>query len=78
MASEQTNTNETIVHAEVEATRAAIQATAVARAERTQNVEPRLGRPMMKQPTFNWEAENKYNELKNFRLEVNNIFKTSD
>ena len=30
----------------------------------------------MKQPTFNWEAEDKYNELKNFRLDVNNIFKS--
>ena len=29
----------------------------------------------MKQPIFNLEAEDKYNELKNFRLEVNNIFK---
>ena len=30
---------------------------------------------MMKQPTFNREAEDKYNELKNLRLEVHNIFK---
>ena len=30
----------------------------------------------MKQPNFNWEAEDKYNKLKNFRLEVNNIFKS--
>ena len=30
----------------------------------------------MKQPNFNWESEGKYNELKNFRLEVNNIFKS--
>ena len=29
----------------------------------------------MKQPTFNWEAEHEYNPLKNFRLEVNIIFK---
>ena len=27
----------------------------------------------MKQPTFNWEADDKYNQLKTFRLEVNNI-----
>ena len=30
----------------------------------------------MKQPTFNWEEEYKYSELKNFRLEVNKIFKS--
>ena len=48
---------------------------AVARAERTWNAGPRLDKPMMKQLTFNWEAEDKYNELKNFRLEVNNTFK---
>ena len=59
MVSEQTNTNEAIVHAEAEATRAAIQAMAVAIAERTQNVGLRLGAPMMKQPTFNWKAEDK-------------------
>ena len=34
---------------------------------------PKIGRPTMKQPTFNWEADDKYNELKTFRLEVNNI-----
>ena len=49
---------------------------AVAGAERTQNVGPRLGGPMVKQPTFNWETEDKFNELKNFRLQVNNISKS--
>ena len=27
----------------------------------------------MKQPSFNWEVDIKYSELKTFRLEVNNI-----
>ena len=31
-------------------------------AERIQNIGPRLGRPIMKQPTFNWEAGDKYNK----------------
>ena len=48
---------------------------AAAGAERSQNTGPRLDGPMMRQPNFNWEAEDKYNKLKNFRLEVNNIFK---
>ena len=30
----------------------------------------------MKQPTFEWDDEDKYNELKIFRLEVNNILST--
>ena len=30
----------------------------------------------MKQPTFDWDAEDKYSELKTFRLEVNNILST--
>ena len=76
MESEQTNTNEVIVQAMAEAIRAAIQAMAVAGAERTQNVGPRPGGPMTKQSTFNWEADNKYKELKYFRLEVNNILKS--
>ena len=59
-----------------EATRAAIQAMAVARAERTQNVGPRVGRSMMKQPTFNWEVKDNYNELKIFRQYINSIFKS--
>ena len=38
-----------------------------------QNAGPKIGGPMMKQPTFNWEAEDKYNEFKNSRLELNNV-----
>ena len=30
----------------------------------------------MKQLTFDWNAQDKYNELKTFRLEVNNILST--
>ena len=30
----------------------------------------------MKQPSFNWEAGDKYSELKTFRFEVNNILTT--
>ena len=51
---------------------------ATARAHKSQNVGPRLGGPTMKQPNFNWEAEDRYNKLKPFRLEVNNIFKSNN
>ena len=32
----------------------------------------------MKQPTFTWDTEDNYNELKNFRIEVYNVFKLND
>ena len=38
--------------------------------------DPKIGGPAMKQPTFNWEVEDKYIKLKTFRLEVNIIFMT--
>ena len=60
---EQSNANEMIAQTVAEAARVIIQAMTTTRAERTQNVGLRLGRPIMKQPTFNWEAGDKYNEL---------------
>ena len=30
--------------------------------------------PMMKQATFDWDTEDYYSELKNFRLQVYNVF----
>ena len=41
--------------------------------ERPQSIAgPKIGRPTMKQPSFNWEADDKYRECKTFRLEVSN------
>ena len=37
---------------------------------------PKGSRPMMKQHLFYQDTEDKYNQLKNFKLEVNNVFKT--
>ena len=77
MASEQTIATEAIAKAVAEVTRAAIQAMAAAMAERPQSVAgPKIGRPAMKQPTFNLEAEDKYSKLKTFRLQVNNVLTT--
>ena len=51
-----------------EVARAAVQAMAVAtsedstRHEETQNARKKVGGPMMKQPTFNWKAEDKCSE----------------
>ena len=32
--------------------------------------------PSLRQPVFNWNVEDKYTELKNFEVEVTNIFIT--
>ena len=70
MASEQAITNEAIAKAVAEATRAAMQAMVAAVAERSQNmVGPKIGTPVMKQLSFNREADAKYSKLKTFRLE---------
>ena len=68
MATEQTNITEAIAKAMAEAARAAVQAISVTgvenntRYEGTQNVGPKMGRLMMKQPTFNWEAVHQWAE----------------
>ena len=68
MASEQAVANEAIAKAVAEVTIAAIQAMAATTAERPQSVAgPKVGRPAMKQQSFNWKADSKYSELKNFR-----------
>ena len=78
MASEQIM-NKAIMKVLAEVTRVAIQAMAAATGEGMQSMTgPKLGNPAMKQPSLNWEAEDKYNELKAFRQEVNNILSTYD
>ena len=52
MASQQANANEAIAQAVVEATRVAVQAMGVAGADRTQNMGPRLCRPLIRQNHF--------------------------
>ena len=77
MASEQVILSEAIAKAVSEATRVAIQAMAAAAAQRPQSTaEPKNGRPAMKQQTFNWDTEDKYNKVKTFKLEVDNILTT--
>ena len=62
--------NEAIAKAVAEVTKAAIQAMVSATSERPQNMAaPKMGRPAMKQLSFNWEADDKYS---NFRLEISN------
>ena len=76
MASEQTM-SKAITRAVAEATRIAIQTMAGALVERMHDGSgPKVGSPTMKQLTFNWNVQDKYSELKTFRLEVNNILST--
>ena len=76
MATEQIM-SEAIAKAIAEATRVAIQAMAEARVEQMHNTAgPKIGGPVMKQPTFDWDTEDKYSELNIFRLEVNNVLST--
>ena len=56
--------NETRAKAVAEAMRVAIQAMAATISERPQSVAgPKIGRPAMKQSTFNWEMEDNYSKL---------------
>ena len=76
MASEQIM-SKAITRAVPEVTRIEIQTMAEAQAERMHDGSGlKVGSPAMKQPMFNWNAQDKYNELKTFRLEVNNILST--
>ena len=66
-----------ITRAVAEANRIAIQTMVDAQAETAHSRSgSKVGGPTMKQPTFNWNAQDKYSELKTFRLEVNNILST--
>ena len=77
MASEHVIVSQTITKAVAEATRVAIQTMATAAAERPQSTAgPKIVGPAKKQPTFNWEVEDKYSKLKTFKLEVQNTLMT--
>ena len=73
MASKQTNTNEYIEQAVVKAARVAVQTMSSAGTARAENMGPRMSRPIMQQPTSDWSAKDKYAELRNFKVEVQNV-----
>ena len=70
----QTSSNVAIVQAVPKGARVAIQAMTTAKSERSQNIGPKLGRPIMKQLKFNWNSTDKYAKLRNIRLGVNKMF----
>ena len=64
----------------MEATSSVIQAVTVAKGEectrersRPVNTGPRLRRHSLKQPSFDWNIKEKHAELRNFKLELNDI-----
>ena len=68
MTSKPSNITEPIAWVAAQAARVAAQDMAVATADKsqtTQNVASKIGGPIMKQPTFDWEANDKYSELNN-------------
>ena len=63
MENKKTKANEYIAQAVAEATGVVTQTMSMASAARTENVGPRMSRPIMRQPTFNWSSKDKYAEL---------------
>ena len=68
------NMSKVIAKAVAEATKIAIQTMTEIQVQQIDSQhEPRLGSPALKQPTFNWEAIDKYTEWKAFMLKVQNV-----
>ena len=76
MANKQANTNEYIAQAIAKAARVAAQIMSAAGTARAENARPRMSGPIMKQPTFDWSAKDKFAKLRNFKLEVKTCLKT--
>ena len=77
MASYEINVTEAIAQIAGDAARMAIQTMTMASAknnQRAQNMGSKIGSLLMRQPTFDWSSTDKYAELRNFRMEVKNMF----
>ena len=61
------------MQAVTEAARVGIQTMAAAGTSRQGNSGLKMSRSIMKQPTFNWNAKDKYEKMHNFKLEVSNM-----
>ena len=69
--------NEAVIKAVAEVTIIAIHTMAEMQTQRIPNAAgPKLGSPTLKQPTFDWEATDKYTEWNAFILEVRNVLST--
>ena len=68
MANEQISQYEFMAEAVAEAARFAIQTMVMASIPVQGNTGLKMSGSRMKQPTFNWNAKDKYEELQNFKL----------
>ena len=67
----------------IEAAKAVVQevmatseAVTIGQRNKAASVRPKIGGALVKQPTFNQSFKDKYGELGNFRMEVNNLFQS--
>ena len=72
---------ETIRQAAIEAAKAVVIAVVGADAgagprSKPVSMQPKLSGSILRQSTFDWSGTDKYTQLRNFRLKVNNIFET--
>ena len=74
MASKQIKQNECIAVAE--AMGMAIETMAITNMERQENAGIKISGSILKQTTFSWRAEDNYEELHNFKLEVSNMLQS--
>ena len=72
-----------IIQVVIKATKIAVHAMAMARAEthtipgsKAASMGPKIGSPILKELMFDWNTMGKYTELGNYRLEVKTIFET--
>ena len=63
MVNEQTNSNKFIAQVVAKAATVVIQRLSTPCMARAQNVGPRMNGPIIKQPTFDWSAKDKYTWL---------------
>ena len=68
--------SEYIIQAVAKAARAAIETIAMASTARAENLGPRISGTIMKKPTLDRYAKDKYAELRNFKLEVKTCSKS--
>ena len=83
MVTDQTNITQAIAHVAIEAVKAAVQAVVVALSKDSSGARneltstgPNWGRPTLRQPTFDRSSTEKYEQLRNCRLEVDTILQS--
>ena len=72
------NMTQVITQAAIEAAKMEIlivrETEVLTKVRKVMHAAPRVSRPSLKQPTFNWKVTDKYDELIIFEMDVRNIF----